>query len=219
MAYWFDYIDVMCERQAPGLLGEPVNALTNIAFFIAAAVMWKRRKSELDPLGGFLLLLIILTGLGSLLFHSFASRWARLADAAPIAAFILTYIYAANRYFLNGSALRAFLLTLAFLPVAFAFIKLLAAIPFLAISRVYWPVPVLMLIYAWLLRRVAGPTTRGLITAAALLSVSIVFRSLDLIVCGLVPFGTHFIWHLLNALVMAWVLELLCAHRQQGASV
>ena len=31
-----DYIDLYCERLAPGLTGEPLNALSNVAFFIAA---------------------------------------------------------------------------------------------------------------------------------------------------------------------------------------
>ena len=33
---WLAPVDAYCERIAPGLLGEPLNALSNISFFLAA---------------------------------------------------------------------------------------------------------------------------------------------------------------------------------------
>ena len=34
-------IDIYCERTGPGLLAEPVNAITNLAFLLAAAACWR----------------------------------------------------------------------------------------------------------------------------------------------------------------------------------
>ena len=46
-----------------------------------------------------------------------------------------------------------------------------------------------------------------LAVAAAILAVSISVRSLDLAVCETLPIGTHFLWHLLNAVMFVVVLE------------
>jgi hypothetical protein len=35
-----DYVDNYCERVAPGLWGEPANALTNVAFLIACGLLF-----------------------------------------------------------------------------------------------------------------------------------------------------------------------------------
>jgi hypothetical protein len=43
---------------------------------------------------------------------------------------------------------------------------------------------------------------------AAVFVVSIVFRSIDNAVCPVLPLGTHFLWHCLNAYVL---YLLLCA--------
>jgi hypothetical protein len=34
------YLDAYCERTAPGLLAEPLNAITNASFLIAAGAAW-----------------------------------------------------------------------------------------------------------------------------------------------------------------------------------
>ena len=67
---WTDYIDEYCERLAPGLWGEPLNALSNIGFFIAAWLIWRtlagrQRVGDLRALD----ILLFLVGLGSLAFH------------------------------------------------------------------------------------------------------------------------------------------------------
>ena len=38
------YIDVYCERVGPGLWAEPVNALTNAAFFLAGWLLWRNAR-------------------------------------------------------------------------------------------------------------------------------------------------------------------------------
>ena len=43
---------------------------------------------------------------------------------------------------------------------------------------------------------------RTLLAAAAVFSVSVTCRTLDMAVCPYFPLGIHFIWHLLNALTL-----------------
>ena len=97
-----DTLDLYCERTAPGLWNEPLNALTNLAFLLAGLllVVALRRAGPAvrrDPAILALVALLFLIGLGSGLFHTFATRWAVLADVIPIALFILLYMYLALR--------------------------------------------------------------------------------------------------------------------------
>ncbi|MCY4327386.1 MAG: hypothetical protein OXC53_07355, partial [Rhodobacteraceae bacterium] len=54
-----------------------------------------------------------------------------------------------------------------------------------------------------------------------LLALSIFFRWLDLKVCSSVPIGTHFIWHIVNAVLLGWLIYALAAHlsRSEGQKV
>src|SRR6056297_1606654 len=98
---WFAAIDGYCERLGPGYWAEPVNALTNLAFLLAALAMaWRLRGTGL-PLAWAMVVLLALVGLGSFLFHTHAQGWAALADTGAILAFILLYLYAASRDFLG----------------------------------------------------------------------------------------------------------------------
>jgi hypothetical protein len=77
-------------------------------------------------------------------------------------------------------------------------------------------VPVLILIYAMLLRDRAPATARGLAIGAGILVLSLAFRTLDLRVCAGFPLGTHFLWHLLNAVMLGWMIEVYRRHMLAG---
>jgi hypothetical protein len=47
---------------------------------------------------------------------------------------------------------------------------------------------------------------------AGILVVSLTFRTLDDPLCDLVPFGTHFLWHILNGLMLALMIEVYRRH-------
>lgn len=215
---WTRQIDGYCERVDPSFWAEPVNALSNAAFLLAAFVMW-RRSSGL-PFASALVFLLATIGAGSFLFHSYATVWASLADVVPIGLFVLVYLFAANLHFWNMPLGLAVLGTLAFLPYGVALAWVLAHLPFLQISAVYWPVPLLIAFYALGLRNRTSATSRGLWLGAGLLALSLVFRSLDGVLCAVVPQGTHFIWHLLNATMLGWMIEVYRRHmlaaRQAG---
>ena len=212
---WMQTVDGYCERLGPGYWVEPLNAVTNAAFLIAAAVMW--RRTEGIAIGRLLCVILAVIGVGSYLFHTHATRWAELADVLPILAFILTYVFAASRDFLGLRPWVAGVAVLAFFPYAAATVPLFAMIPGLGSSAGYAPVPVLILFYAWLLRHRALATARGLTTGACILVVSLTFRTLDGPLCGALPFGTHFLWHVLNSLMLGWMIEVHARHiRGQG---
>jgi hypothetical protein len=209
---WLAQIDAYCERLGPGLWAEPVNAVTNAAFLIAAAVVWRRTTGQ----GHARLLAVILAliGFGSFAFHTAATRIAALADVLPIAAFILVYIHAATRQMLGLGPVAALAVTAAALPLIAGGAALFGQIDWLGSSAGYAPVPVLILVYAALTARRAPATARGLAQGAGLLIVSLTFRTLDGPLCGSIPLGTHFLWHILNAVMLGHMIAVLVRHRQ-----
>ena len=209
---WFDLVDAYCERTGPGFWAEPVNALTNGAFLLAAVVMAVRLRNCRMPLGWAMVALLALIGIGSFLFHTHARVWAALADTAPILGFILLYLFASARHYLNLPWRRSLGLVVIFLPVAAALVPVFRLLPVLGVSAGYLPVLVLIAGFALYLRRRAPATARGLAIGAGLLFVSVTLRSLDEPLCAALPGGTHFGWHLLNALMLGWMIEVYRRH-------
>lgn len=202
---WTAHVDGYCERADVSFWAEPVNAVTNLAFLLAMLVMWRRCRGVAHAPA--LCVLTGLIGLGSFLFHTFAQVWAGLADVLPIVCFILLYLFALNREVLEFSRWRALLVTALFIPFAAATIPLLRHIPILGVSAGYLPVPVFIVMYAALMRHRAPVLARGMLVGAALLCLSLAARSVDLRLCERWPLGTHFAWHVLNGLVLAWMIE------------
>ncbi|MGL5009222.1 MAG: hypothetical protein ACRC6I_05030, partial [Paracoccaceae bacterium] len=118
----------------------------------------------------------------------------------------------ASRDMLGMKPWQAGLATVAFVPYAAATVPLWAMVPGLGSSAGYAPVPVLILFYAWLMRGVPA-TARGLAVGAGILVVSLAFRTVDGPLCGMVPMGTHFMWHILNAVMLGWMIAVYNGHR------
>ena len=207
---WTETIDAYCERLGPAYWAEPINAVTNAAFLIAALIMWRRTPGL--PMARALCLILAAIGIGSFLFHTHATVWSAMADVIPIGIFILTYLFATNRDIVGWPLWAAALGTAAFLPYAALVTPLFDALPFFTISSFYWSVPLLIAGYAAALRRRHPATARGLALGAAILVVSLVFRSLDDPLCPHVPTGTHFMWHILNGLMLGWMIEVYRRH-------
>ncbi|HMA13581.1 MAG: hypothetical protein ACM35H_00245 [Bacteroidota bacterium] len=212
------YIDLYCERLGPGLWAEPLNAVTNLAFIVAALLLVAAlRRAEpavrRDPAILALTALIFLIGLGSGLFHTFATTWAVLADVIPIALFILLYMYLALRRMVAlplwgcWLGVAVVLLLTVVMPLGFGFsvstygvalVAMLGVGGFLHFGR----------------RHPAGPR---ILVAAGLFALSLAFRTADLPLCVTLPMGTHFLWHILNAAVLYSLVRTMMRHGEQAA--
>ena len=208
-------IDGYCERLGPGYWAEPVNAVTNAAFVIAAIWMWRRSAGV--PLARGLAAVLFAIGVGSYLFHTHAQVWAAIADVAPIGIFILLYLFAVNRDVWGMPVWAALLGTVLFLPYAALTIPLWQGVPVFGVSAGYMPVPTLILIYPLLLWRMVPRVAHGLAIGAAILLVSLALRSIDESICAQVPLGTHFLWHILNGVMLGWMIEVYRRHALEGA--
>lgn len=240
---WLTPICAYCERSDPGFWAEPVNALSNGAFLIAAALAAARvRRARTGDRPALLLsALVAVVGVGSFLFHTLAVRWALLADVIPIALFIYAYfLLAMRRYFGlgTGAALAA---TLAFAAVNLGLEPALDGLTgrstdALTNGSIAYAPAILALagVAAGLLaprggppdpaRREAGlgrhdPARReaglGLLGVAALFAVSLAFRTLDRAVCPVWPLGTHALWHILNAGVLCALIAIAVRYRRR----
>ena len=202
---WTRSIDAYCERTDPSYWSEPVNAVTNFAFILAAVIMW--RRCEGLPWGRSLAGILFAIGVGSYLFHTHATPWAAALDTTPILLFSLLYIFLANRDFWGWLVWAAALGAAAYIPYSFLLTPVFGALPFFEISSFYWPLPLLIFAYAVLLRRREPTTARNLAIGASILCVSLTARSLDEPLCMSIPLGTHFLWHILNAIMLGWMIE------------
>ena len=210
-------IDIYCERLDIGIWAEPINAVTNIAFILAAIIMWLRCKNLVE--GKILSFLLFSIGCGSFLFHTYAQTWAALLDVTAILIFILTYIFVANRRFLVWSKMVSLIGVILFFPYQLLLVSILSNIQFFGSSVQYIPVAILIFIYSGLLRESEPNLSRGLFIGAAILCLSIISRTVDEPLCSILSVGTHFVWHILNAIMLSWMIEILRRHMLAGYSL
>ena len=210
-------IDIYCERLDIGMWAEPINAVTNVAFILASIFMWLRCKNLVE--GKILSFLLFSIGCGSLLFHTFAQTWAAILDVAAILIFILTYIFIANRSFLAWSKMVSLIGVILFFPYQLLLVSILSNIQLFGSSVQYIPVAILIFIYAGWLRKFEPNLSHGLFIGATILCLSIVFRTIDEPLCSILSVGTHSVWHILNAIMLSWMIEILRRHMLAGYSL
>ena len=198
----FEQIDIYCERTDFTVFAEPVNALTNLAFFIAAAFLYAlaRREQALDWKSGLLIALILVIGTGSTLFHTLATVWAMLTDSLPIMAFQISFMVLYVRFALGWKCWRSAAMLAAFLLAMFAAMS--APRGTLNGSVEYIPALVFVTILGVLHLKYAVRERFGLLVASGIFALSLTLRSIDEAICSAYPMGTHFLWHCLNGCVL-----------------
>jgi hypothetical protein len=208
---WSTPLDLYCERTDASLWSEPVNALSNVAFLIAAAVAFRLwRRGDRDDWPALALIgVVAAVGMGSFIFHTVATRAAILADVIPIAIFIYGYLLLALVRFLHLKVVTAGAIVVAFATGAQA---LAASAPRLLNGSVGY-LPALAALIAVALSAGEPATRRSLGLAAAVFAVSSAFRTVDTAICPQFALGSHFIWHVLSAVVLYVLLRSAMAAR------
>ena len=214
---WSTPVDLYCERITPLFWAEPTNALSNLAFLVAAFAafqLWQREGKGDRPILA-LIVVVAAVGLGSFAFHTLATRGAMLLDVTPIGIFIYGYFLLALRRFLLLSWPAALVNLTAFIVVS---VGLATLVPreVLNGSVGYFPALAALIVLGSMLR--AHAAGRAMLIAAGLFVVSLIFRIVDLDICPRWPLGTHFLWHLFNAAVLYVVLRGAIAERRHPIS-
>jgi hypothetical protein len=222
-------IFIYCERgQDPSFWAEPLNALTNAAFIFAAVAATRdyyivppeRRRLSMICL----IAITYVIAIGSFLFHTYATRWAQLADMIPIATFVLVYLGVLLRRFIRMHWWGIALGLVAFF-VVYRYAQTMqceqgALLPITARAGArclngtigYIPAFVALVLTTAGLAFVNHPAWKTLGAAAGVFFLSMTFRTLDLELCELTALGghlrgTHFLWHTLNALTIYLLLR------------
>jgi hypothetical protein len=214
-------MDAYCERVGAGLLAEPLNAVSNVSFLLAAWAAWVLAKRTGALSAGVRALIAIgaSVGIGSILWHTYPTTLTLILDIVPILIFIIWYIWLYARNVIGMRPLFAVASAAAFL------LATLLAIPFAGVLHgafVYTPGLIVTLVLGVLHARDRRRAARfTLLAAAGVYLAALFFRTIDNEVCPVLPIGTHFLWHLLIGLVTYLAMRplILSTTTEVGAEV
>lgn len=217
---WEQVLGNYCERGFdPAFWGEPLNAVTNAGFWLAALVLLPFARQDGRLLSLVLVTLIFIIGVGSFLFHTFATRWAGAADVLPIFLFMVLAVFTLVRratdgpWWLGVLAVGGFLGLVAGMGAVAAALSQVFGVRFGA--EVGYAPALLVMLGAGAILTALGRWGGGLMLAAgAVFLVSLTLRTLDEPFCQTftiagAPIGTHFLWHLFNAVTLYLVARAL----------
>lgn len=195
-----EQFDEYCERVGFALLAEPINALSNLAFIVAAYAAWSlaKRTGTLTTGVKALITLSGATAIGSMLWHTLANTWSLWLDVVPIVLFIVVFVWLYTRQVMEQGA------GLAVLGIAAFFLGIVLVRPIgddLHGAPSYLPALLVVLgggVYHALRPR---PARFTLLAAAGAYFTALFFRTIDNELCHYMTIGTHWIWHLLVGLV------------------
>lgn len=218
------YIDLYCERTAPGFWNEPLNAVSNGAFLAAAGWGWvvARRQGGPGLAEAVLIALAACIGIGSFLFHTFASGWAEIADVIPIWTFVACYVLTAIHHMtgsrfaktarIGGIAAAIAVAVFWFSGDAVATGANDGQVSPLNGSLQYLPAVLAFAAFTVLSWWQRHPARAYIAGAAMVFTLSLAFRTIDLAVCSSFPIGSHFLWHILNGLMIGLLLVTMIRH-------
>jgi hypothetical protein len=203
----FDY----CERMDASFFAEPVNAFTNVFFILAAYLSYtylQKSSSKVHTQNSIYILSTVLVciGIGSFLWHTFATPWAELADVIPITVFIYVYLFAFVRLVLEQKIVTAVSALMIFTVVNYGMTRYADA-TFLNGSIAYAPALLSLLVLAVLARQ--KRRVSFLLQAIFVFILSLLFRSIDFMMCEAFSFGTHFLWHICNSIMLYMLMVFL----------
>lgn len=79
-----------CERIRPGLVGQPVNTVSSLAFVAAALPIGRRARDTRSPAWGAVAAATALAGIGSVAYHGPGGRLSKAVHDAGIGALVAT---------------------------------------------------------------------------------------------------------------------------------
>lgn len=213
MNTWFNSVDIYCERLDASFLAEPINAISNLSFIAAGFFLWRLKSSRSQLMAT----LIILIGLGSFIFHTFANRLTGLLDVLAIALYLVAFAFMIPKQWSRNSILiqlgSVLLLILSIVLAQLLISHLKPALPWL---------PPGMYIGAWLaliiftlVTQYSNPSAaRFLWMAVIVFPASLLSRQIDMPLCDSIG-GSHWLWHLLNGLTLYLSSYGLCLKRSK----
>lgn len=210
----FEVLNKYCERTSEGVWAEPLNVISNIAFLIVAVLLFQFYRKNFR--GRFLqnwdisllILFLFFIALGSTLWHMFAVRLALYADVVPILLFINLFLVSCFIRVLRLSIIPAIILF-----ILYQLFNYLTQTQFsmdtLNGSVFYLPVFVFLSGIALYVCRKQIALCRYYLISLGLFFIALTLRTFDVSQCDDFPTGTHFLWHILIAVMLYFLTKSL----------
>ena len=195
-----------CERTTNYLFAEPLNATSNL-FFIISAYVLKRKHNVKDNIFSYLIYFI---GISSFFWHIFNNNLTAFLDTLSIILFISIYLFRFYYRIFKLSYLSSIFLITFFIIFSILFSAVFNS-SVIGSSSFYLPI-LSHLFLNYLLLKLKVPTLiqlKSLLYASLIFSISIILRYIDEFICTNFIYGTHFLWHGLNSIVLYLVCNFM----------
>ena len=195
-------ISYYCERASLDLFGEPFNSITNIFFIITALLSIRLYQDYLSFFS------IAFIGLSSFAFHTFPNTITGFLDIIAIVTFMLIYTVKIYRQLIGFNFFYSSLTAIFFVMSCYLF-GVSFQNSFIGTSSFYFPIVLhlLFLIIYFLFLNLTFDCLKYLIFSTLIFSASIILRVIDQPICNIFPLGTHFLWHILNAIFLFFLIK------------
>ena len=201
-----------CERnmaslsaQSASVLIEPLNVASNLVILLAAAALSRRavalRESSIVPVSlRALIALIAVVAFASILYHWAPMRWSYMLDVQSVHVFGLWFAACFARWML-GLPWRQALFAIPLFGIFALTISEVVPDFGLDLARFLPAAIALAVLTVWLARR-DDPAWRSFGGAAIAFALGLGFHQYDTALCGPIPTGTHFLWHLCSGVML-----------------
>jgi hypothetical protein len=209
LTHWYG----VCERHASGWMAEPLNVLSSFAFMIVAVAIFRfyKRHEDLERRWIWdihvLTFLCFIIGVNSIIFHAFPTPTTELMDTLAIVLFIVIYFWSVLFRIGRCNLFQAGVCFIAF--VGFSHILVHQFPRALNDSIGYLSSMMALIAIAVHLYLKARPSSTHFMMAALIGVCSLFSRVIDRDICTTFSFGSHFVWHVLNATLLYILLRQL----------
>ena len=194
-----------CERNSLHFLSEPLNIFTNLLFLVFSILLIKNKKIRNKSLP----LILFGIGIGSMLFHSIPYNLTAFIDVFFIILFIFLFLIQLY-YKLKVNIYLSYILSALFILSCYTFGNYFKY-SILKESAFYFPIllHLYFLIIFFFIFKQKRVYLKSFFLIPILFSVSLYLRTIDFRYCNAFPLGTHFIWHIINSIVLFLIIKFI----------
>lgn len=208
---------VYCERASWMFLEQPLNVLSNTAFFVCAGLIWKDDEGKGTSLS-LLAMLMAIAGFSGMLWHASERQIGLGFDIGAMVMLggVLATVLA--NQILNWPPVNAIMVGI--IIVLMSLMGQDLGLPFLLQKGGgFLPMMVFLVLLAFYkLQKGHQRPAKYLLSSAYLLFIALIFRSLDWPLCGSFGLGMHWLWQILFAVSAYLAIEAIHKNREIQAS-
>jgi hypothetical protein len=209
LTHWYG----VCERHGESAWAEPLNVLSSLAFMYVAVAIYRYYRREEDIKNKriwdiqALTFICFIIGVNSVVFHAYPTPTTELMDTLTIVFFIMLYFMSVLFRIGRCTMFQGVICLVAF--VGFSHILVHQFPRALNDSIGYLSSMIALIMIAVHLHLKARPSSQHFMLAAIVGVCSLFMRAIDKEICPMLPIGSHFVWHTLNATLLYILLKQL----------